>query len=298
MIRADEMPYRVGMPYRDGEPIVYDSGDYPARSKRRSTRSAGSRRSAGVSARRAGEGRYLGLGIGCYIEGTGVGPFESAFVRIDPTGKIYVSCGAAPQGQGMETIFAQIVADLWKVAPEDVVVVARRHRGDRDRLRHDGEPQHGHRCRRRCTTPASGCARRCSRSPPTSSNARRPISNCATAGSASSGCRATHGEPCQAGAGRAPGLGATGARRGSRPGSRRPITGSRRPSPGAMPCMSRSSRSTARPAGSGSRNTRSRMIAASSSTRCWSRARSWAARCRGWAASSARRSPTMPTGSC
>ena len=29
MIRADEMPYRVGIPYRDGEPIVYDSGDYP-----------------------------------------------------------------------------------------------------------------------------------------------------------------------------------------------------------------------------------------------------------------------------
>ena len=48
----------------------------------------------------------------------------------------------------METIFAQIVADLWKVAPEDVVVVARRHRVDRDRVRHDGEPQHGHRCRR------------------------------------------------------------------------------------------------------------------------------------------------------
>src|SRR5213075_3464996 len=68
------------------------------------------------------DGRYFGLGIGCYIEGTGVGPFESAFVRIDPSGKVYVSCGAAPQGQGMETIFAQIVADLWKVKPEDVVL--------------------------------------------------------------------------------------------------------------------------------------------------------------------------------
>ena len=68
------------------------------------------------------QGRYLGLGIGFYIEGTGVGPFESAFVRVDPTGKIYVSGGAAPQGQGMETIFAQVAADLWQVAPDDVVV--------------------------------------------------------------------------------------------------------------------------------------------------------------------------------
>src|SRR4029077_11626372 len=68
------------------------------------------------------EGRYLGLGIGCYIEGTGVGPFESAFVRIDPSGKVYVSSGACPQGQGMETIFSQVVADIWKVAPGDVVL--------------------------------------------------------------------------------------------------------------------------------------------------------------------------------
>jgi aerobic carbon-monoxide dehydrogenase large subunit len=84
-------------------------------------RSEGSRRSANVRARRRA-GRYLGLGIGFYIEGTGVGPLESAFVRIDPSGKVYVSCGAAPQGQGMETIFSQVVADIWKVAPEDVVL--------------------------------------------------------------------------------------------------------------------------------------------------------------------------------
>ena len=51
-----------------------------------------------------------------------MGPFESAFIRIDPSGKIYVSGGAAPQGQGMETIFAQVAADLWKVSPDDVVV--------------------------------------------------------------------------------------------------------------------------------------------------------------------------------
>ena len=122
MIRADEMPYRVGIPYRDGEPIVYDSGDYPAALGKALDAIGGvaAFRQRQEQARR--DNRYLGLGIGCYIEGTGVGPFESAFIRVDPTGKIYVSSGACPQGQGMETIFSQVAADLWKVTPEDVVV--------------------------------------------------------------------------------------------------------------------------------------------------------------------------------
>ena len=122
LIRAEEMPYRVGIPYRDGEPIVYDSGDYPQALQKALDAVGGvaAFRERQQEARRAG--RYLGLGIGFYIEGTGVGPFESAFVRIDPSGKIYVTCGAAPQGQGMETILSQIVADLWKVSPEDVVL--------------------------------------------------------------------------------------------------------------------------------------------------------------------------------
>jgi carbon-monoxide dehydrogenase large subunit len=122
MIRADEMPYRVGIPYRDGEPIVYDSGDYPGALQKALDAIGGVEAFRRRQTEARAEGRYLGLGIGCYIEGTGVGPFESAFVRIDPSGKVYVACGAAPQGQGMETIFAQIVADLWKVKPEDVVL--------------------------------------------------------------------------------------------------------------------------------------------------------------------------------
>jgi len=122
MISAEEMPYRVGIPYRDGESIVYDSGDYQG-ALRQALDAIG-----GVAAFRARQraareqGRYLGLGLGCYVEGTGVGPFESAMVRIDPTGKVYVSSGACPQGQGMETIFAQVVADTWSVKPEDVVM--------------------------------------------------------------------------------------------------------------------------------------------------------------------------------
>jgi carbon-monoxide dehydrogenase large subunit len=122
MVRADEMPYAAGLPYRDGQPIVYDGGDYPA-ALAKALAALG-----GVEAFRARqraareEGRYLGLGIGCYVEGTGVGPFESALVRIEPSGKIFVTSGACPQGQGMETIFSQVVADAWRVNPDDVVI--------------------------------------------------------------------------------------------------------------------------------------------------------------------------------
>ena len=122
MITAEEMPYHVRIPYRDGEAIVYDSGDYPGGLQKALDAIGGVEAFRARQLQARAQGRYLGLGIGCYVEGTGVGPFESAMVRIDPSGKIYVSSGACPQGQGMETIFAQIVADAWSVDPDDVVI--------------------------------------------------------------------------------------------------------------------------------------------------------------------------------
>ena len=122
MIQASEMPYSAGIPYRDGEPIVYDSGDYAAALEKTLAALGGIDAFRSRQRHEREKGRYLGLGIGCYVEGTGVGPFESATVRIDPSGKIYVTSGACPQGQGMETIFAQIVADIWRVRPEDVII--------------------------------------------------------------------------------------------------------------------------------------------------------------------------------
>ena len=122
LIPSAEMPYHLGIPYRDGESIVYDSGDYPE-SLRRALEAIGGLEAFRERQRVAlAQGRFLGLGLCCYVEGTGVGPFESATVRIDPSGKVYVAGGACPQGQGMETIFSQIVADTWKVDPSDVVV--------------------------------------------------------------------------------------------------------------------------------------------------------------------------------
>lgn len=122
MIRPEDMPCPMGLPYRDGEPIVYDGGDFPGAVEKVLAAVGGLRAFRKRQREARARGRYLGLGMASYVEGTGVGPFESATVRIEPTGTVFVTSGACPQGQGMETIFAQVVADTWSVTPEDVVV--------------------------------------------------------------------------------------------------------------------------------------------------------------------------------
>lgn len=122
MIPPESMPYTLGLTYRDGVPVVYDSGDYPG-ALRRALGEVGGLEAFRARQRGArGEGRHLGLGLACYVEGTGVGPFEGATVKVDPTGKIMVAAGACPQGQGHETVFAQVAADVWKVPIDDVYV--------------------------------------------------------------------------------------------------------------------------------------------------------------------------------
>ncbi|MEE2995913.1 MAG: xanthine dehydrogenase family protein molybdopterin-binding subunit [Pseudomonadota bacterium] len=122
MIPADAMPYEVGLTYRDGVPMVYDSGDYPEALRRALTAVGGLDNVRQRQKEALAEGKYLGLGLGCYVEGTGVGPFEGATVKIESTGKIMVAAGACPQGQGHETVFAQFAADMWQVPIEDVFV--------------------------------------------------------------------------------------------------------------------------------------------------------------------------------
>jgi aerobic carbon-monoxide dehydrogenase large subunit len=122
MIRPEDMPCAMGLPYRDGEPIVYDGGDFPGALDKVLAAIGGLPAFRKRQREARTRGKYLGLGLSSYVEGTGVGPFESALVRIEPTGAIFVTSGACPQGQGMETIFAQVVADAWSVKPEDVVV--------------------------------------------------------------------------------------------------------------------------------------------------------------------------------
>ena len=110
-IQPHEFPWDVGLTFQDGGPTRYDSGDYPLGLELALERiGAGDFRRRQAEARR--ERRYLGLGIGCYVEGTGIGPYEGAQVRVEPSGKVYVATGLTTQGQGHHTTFAQIAADL------------------------------------------------------------------------------------------------------------------------------------------------------------------------------------------
>jgi carbon-monoxide dehydrogenase large subunit len=61
------------------------------------------------------DGRYQGLGIGCYIEGGASGPKESARLRLEPDGAVSVFVGSSSVGQGIETVFAQIAADALEI---------------------------------------------------------------------------------------------------------------------------------------------------------------------------------------
>jgi aerobic carbon-monoxide dehydrogenase large subunit len=103
-------------------PVAYDSGDYPKALSMALDMLGGVEAFRKRQATARTEGRRLGLGIGCYTEGTGIGPFEGASIRIDASGKVLVVSGIAPQGQGMETVLSQLAADAWKVKPDDVVV--------------------------------------------------------------------------------------------------------------------------------------------------------------------------------
>lgn len=121
-IQPDEFPYDQGMTFQDGRPLIYDSGDYP-RSLRMLKELIGWDSFPGLKAAAAAEGRSLGIGLGCYVEGTGVGPYEGGHVQITSDGRVHVSTGLTSQGQGHETVFAQVAAAELGVPLERVSVV-------------------------------------------------------------------------------------------------------------------------------------------------------------------------------
>ena len=123
LIPADQMPYEKPLKARSGQPIWYDSGDYPA-CHAKILEAAGwdafpDRQAAALAA-----GRYIGIGLSIAVKGTGRGPFESGMVRVAPSGRVYVYTGAAPMGQGLNTALAQICAQQLGLRPEDITVTA------------------------------------------------------------------------------------------------------------------------------------------------------------------------------
>ncbi len=121
-IQPDEFPYDQQMIFQDGRPLIYDSGDYPE-SLRKLKDLIGWDEFPLMQSKAAEEGRRLGIGVGCYVEGTGVGPYEGGHVQVTSDGRVHVSTGLTSQGQGHETVFAQIAATELGVPIEKVSVV-------------------------------------------------------------------------------------------------------------------------------------------------------------------------------
>lgn len=121
-VQPEQFPWDVGLTFQDGAPTKYDSGNYPAGLEMAEQMiDLPSFRAVQAAARE--EGRYLGIGFAAYVEGTGIGPYEGAHVRVEPSGKVFAATGLTSQGQGQYTSFAQIVADQLGCDPADVTVV-------------------------------------------------------------------------------------------------------------------------------------------------------------------------------
>jgi carbon-monoxide dehydrogenase large subunit len=124
LIRDEEFPYtREGLLFADGLRVQHDSGQY-LKALDMAREAIGWEGFAAEQEAARREGKALGLGLAYYVEGTGLGPYEGGHIKIHPiTGKVYVNTGLTTQGQGHDTVFAQITADQLGVKVEDVIVV-------------------------------------------------------------------------------------------------------------------------------------------------------------------------------
>src|SRR5215468_1364844 len=121
-LTESDMPYEIDLPYRDGNRLVYDSGDFRA-GLEAALSAVGYEALRAEQAELRGRGVYRGIGLSGYVEGTAIGPYEGASVRLDPSGHAVVATGACSQGQGHETAFAQIAADALGIPIDWVTVV-------------------------------------------------------------------------------------------------------------------------------------------------------------------------------
>jgi carbon-monoxide dehydrogenase large subunit len=121
LIAAGSHPYVTGLTTAGRGPVNYDSGDY-ARCLALALEALDLPAARREQARRRAEGRYLGIGLVNYVEATATAPNESAIVRVTPDGGVVVVTGAAPQGQGHETMFSRLVGELLGIDPDAVDV--------------------------------------------------------------------------------------------------------------------------------------------------------------------------------
>lgn len=114
LLGPDRFPHNHEIMFQDSAPLIYDSGDYlPA--LERAAEMIGYEQFQRDQPQRRAEGKHVGVGICCYVEGTGIGPYEGARVTVEPSGGVRVATGVGTQGQGHYTVLAQIVADVLGV---------------------------------------------------------------------------------------------------------------------------------------------------------------------------------------
>jgi len=129
-IKPDQFPYDNQIIYQDFAPLVYDSGNYAPAMNKALDLIEYDNFVNNIQPQMKSEGRYVGLGIVAYVEGTGIGPYEGARVQVQSGGKVTAVTGVGTQGQGHFTSFAQIVADQLGVEVTDVDIVT----GDTDQF--------------------------------------------------------------------------------------------------------------------------------------------------------------------
>src|SRR5437016_6820254 len=129
-IRLKNFVGKDEFPYATATGLMYDSGDYAAPLKK-ALEIVGYVKLRQEQADARKQGKYMGIGISTYGEICAIGPspatpaggWESATVKIEPSGKVTVMTGASPHGQGEETTFAQIAADELGVGIDDILVL-------------------------------------------------------------------------------------------------------------------------------------------------------------------------------
>jgi CO/xanthine dehydrogenase Mo-binding subunit len=123
LIPKAELPYAQGFVGQDRREIVYDSGDFPLLLQRLHDEL----RWPEIDRLRAeahSRGRRIGVGIACYVENTGLGPYEAATITVSPQGRVRVTVGSPSQGQGHRTVLTQLVSAQLGVPADRVDVVA------------------------------------------------------------------------------------------------------------------------------------------------------------------------------
>src|SRR5690606_5467303 len=99
-IRPEQFPYDNQIIFQDFGPLTYDSGNYELALDMAREMIGYEEFFSKTKPEALKNGRHLGLGIVCYVEGTGIGPYEGARVQVQNNGRVSVATGIGTQGQG------------------------------------------------------------------------------------------------------------------------------------------------------------------------------------------------------